>query len=312
MTDPLLANFAVCTDEVHPDLETALRAIREMGVRQVELLAFWGKPVVELSAAELDQARRLLDRYEMRVCAVGSLFLKGLLIGHLRPEQIADDPAFRQELQVLRASIRAARLFGAPIVRTYGFRREGMVGLGNPSPRLPRGGELPEATLATIAAGLRLAAQEAAEAGLILGLENVRSCWANTGYHTGRIIAATAHPALRAMWDPANDYVSGGVPYPEGYEAVRPFLCHLHVKDARVVDPTTGLTAWEPVGRGEVDWVTIFAALRRDGYRGTLSLETHWHPRPPDGGEPDRIRDSQIAFDGVRRALAASRALEVR
>jgi sugar phosphate isomerase/epimerase len=155
-------------------------------------------------------------------------------------------------------------------------------------------------------AGLRLAARETAAAGLILGLENVRSCWGNTGTNTARIIAAVDHPALRAIWDPGNDYVSAGEPVDAGYEAVRPWICHIHVKDARVVDRASGLTAWEAVGAGEVDYGTHFARLRRDGYRGTLSLETHWHPPTANGGPPDRVLDSRRSFEGVRQALAES------
>ncbi|MBI2942269.1 MAG: sugar phosphate isomerase/epimerase [Chloroflexi bacterium] len=307
--DPLLERFGVCTDEVHPDLETALRVAWEMGMRRVELLEFGGKPVVAMDETEIDRARVLLDRYEMRVSAVGSLFLKLVLLGDVPRGGVARDPAFQSDLAMLRASIAVARRLGAPIVRTYAFRRDGMVGLGNPSPRLPRGGEVPNAALEKVVEGLRLAAREAADNGLILGLENVRSCWANTGHNAGRILRAVDHPALRAIWDPGNDYVSGGVPYPEGYEAVRPFICHVHVKDARVVDPATGLTSWEAVGGGEVDYVAQFRGLRRDGYTGTLSLETHWHPRPEGDGEPDRIADSQISFAGAHAALRASRSL---
>jgi sugar phosphate isomerase/epimerase len=306
MSDPLLEQFAACTDEVHPDLETALRAIREMGLRRVELLEFWGKPVVAMEAAEIDRAKRLLDEYGMSVVAIGSLFLKPTLLGEVRRGEVARDAAFRAEMETLRAEIRVAQAVGAPIVRTFAFRRDGMVGLGNPSPRLPRGGEIPDETLAKIVEGLRVAAEETAAAGLTLGLENVRSCWANTGHTSARIIRAVDHPALKAIWDPGNDFVSGGRPYPDGYEAVRPFICHVHVKDARVVDAASGLTAWEAVGAGEVDYIGQFAALRRDGYAGTLSLETHWHPPTPGGGAPDPVEDSRVSFAGVRRALADS------
>jgi sugar phosphate isomerase/epimerase len=305
-TDPLLERFGVCTDEVHPDLETALRATREMGLHWVELLAFWGKPVVELDDSELDRVAELLDRYEMQVSAIGSLFLKGVQLGGVARGAVGDEPSFRRELEVLRKSIHVAQRLGAPIVRSYAFRRDDMVGLGNPSPRLPRGGAIPDEMLEKIIEGLRIAADVAADAGLILGIENVRSCWANTGYNTAQIIAAAAHPALKAIWDPGNDYVSGGVPYPDGYEAVRPYICHVHVKDAKVVDPSTGLTSWEAVGRGEVDYVGQFRALRRDGYAGGLSLETHWHPVLRPGAEPDRIADSRISFAGVLAALRAA------
>ncbi|HEX5414497.1 MAG TPA: sugar phosphate isomerase/epimerase family protein [Chloroflexota bacterium] len=305
-SDPLLDRFGVCTDEVHPDLETALQATRAMGIHRIELLAFWDKPVVELDDEEIDRARGLIEHYEMQVSAIGSLFLKLVELGGVSRGAVEKDAAFRKDLEMLRASIRVAKRLGAPIVRTYAFRRDEMIGLGNPSPRLPRGGEIPDEMLEKVVEGLRIAAREAADAGVILGLENVRSCWANTGHNAGRIIAATDHPALKAIWDPGNDYVSGGRPYPEGYEAVRGQIGLIHVKDARVVDHANGLTAWEAVGNGEIDYVAQFRALRRDGYTGCLSLETHWHPRRPDGGEPDRIADSKTSFEGIRAALRSS------
>ena len=305
MTDTLLANFGICTDEVHSDLETALSAIQDMGANQVELLEFWGKGVVHHSDADLDRARGLIERYGMTVSAIGSGFLKTVLLGDVRRGDVATDPAFVAELDVLRAEIKAAKLFGAPIVRTYAFRRDEMVDLGNPSPRLPEGGPLPDEMLEKIVEGLRVAVDMAADAGLTLALENVRSCWANSGHNAAKILRAVDHPSFKTIWDPGNDFVSGGVPYPGGYEAVKPFICHVHVKDARVVDNATGQTAWEAVGRGDVDYVGQFAALRRDGYAGPLSLETHWHPPGPNG-EPDRVKDSQISWAGVKSALAAS------
>lgn len=306
MQDRLLHNFGACTDEIHSDLETALGVAKELGMRSVELYEFWGKPVVEMDDGEIDQARDLLERFELSVSAIGSLFLKLVLLGDVPGGAVADDSAFREDLKVLRASIGIAKRVGAPVVRTYSFRREGMVGFGNPSPRLAQGGEIPDEMLEKIVQGLRIAGDETAEAGLTLGIENVRSCWGNTGLNLGRIIRAVDHPAIGAMWDPGNDYVSGGNPLPVGYEAVKPFICHMHVKDARVVDEESGLTSWEPVGNGEVDFVGQFRALRRDGYAGTLSLETHWHPPTPGGGEPDRIADSRTSFAGVRAALERS------
>jgi len=303
MIDPLLTRFGVCTDEVHPDLATALDAAHAMGMREVELLAFWGKPLVEMTPAEWDRARGLIEERGMAVSAIASGFLKTVLLGEV--ERAEESPHFQSELDVLRAQIKAAAVFGAPIVRTYAFRRDDMVGLGNPSPRLAKGGPLPDEVLAKVAGGLRIAADMAADAGLVLGLENVRSCWANSGHNAARVLAATDHPALKAIWDPGNDFVSGGVPFPDGYEAVKPYICHLHVKDARVVDDATGRTSWEAVGRGSVDYVGQFAALRRDGYTGPLSLETHWHPPGPDG-KLDMVEDSRVSFEGIKQAMAAS------
>jgi len=298
MGDTLLESLGVITDEVHVDLEAALDAIKGFGCRYVEIQDFDGKTVAEATDADLDRVERLLGERGLTVSAVGSQFLK--------PVYVDDTAAYEKDLGLLRAEIRVARRLGAPIVRSYSFRRDGMIGLGNPSPRPPRGGQIADERLEKIAAPMRRAAQMAADDGLVLGLENVRSCWGNSGYNAGRILRAVDHPALKAMWDPGNDFVSGGNPNAEGYEAVRGQICLIHVKDAHVVDASTGLTAWDAVGRGEVGWIEQFRLLRRDGYTGPLSLETHWHP-----DLPDKVRDSRISFEGIKQALEQSRAAPV-
>ncbi|MEM2442928.1 MAG: hypothetical protein QXL20_02895, partial [Candidatus Bathyarchaeia archaeon] len=40
-----------------------------------------------------------------------------------------------------------------------------------------------------------------------------------------------------------------------------------------------GKPEWTAVGEGEVAYREQFKALMEDGYRGYLSLETHWRPK---------------------------------
>jgi sugar phosphate isomerase/epimerase len=52
---------------------------------------------------------------------------------------------------------------------------------------------------------------------------------------------------------------------------------HIHIKDGKWnaeekrFEPT-------PIGEGEVDYLGQFRELVQDGYKGYLSLETHWRP----------------------------------
>jgi sugar phosphate isomerase/epimerase len=113
-----------------------------------------------------------------------------------------------------------------------------------------------------------------------LALENVRSCYANTGSNLQRVVGAVGADNLRMIWDPANSFVSGQRAYPDGYDALDKFrILDVHVKDARLLDAATGLTDWTCVGEGQVDYGPQLGALARDGYRGPLTIETHWHPR---------------------------------
>ena len=145
---------------------------------------------------------------------------------------------------------------------------------------------------------MRDAGDRADAAGVTLLVENVRSCWGNTAVNTVRILEATDHPRVKLNWDPSNDFVSGGNPYPSGYEVARPWTQHVHIKDARVVDHATGLIAWECIGRGEVDFVGQLRALIDEGFAGAVNLETHWHPE-----DRSKEANSRESFAGMLAAL---------
>jgi len=48
---------------------------------------------------------------------------------------------------------------------------------------------------------------------------------------------------------------------------------HVHAKDCHMEGHQPH---WGPVGTRDVDWKGQVAGLWNDGYRGWLSLETHW------------------------------------
>ena len=163
---------------------------------------------------------------------------KSLRLADADPDDLASLPGWREHLDQLTAAMDFAVAVGCPRVRLFTGRRD--VGGDNPSPRLPDGGGLPAARLDAIRAILLDAARRAEDLGLTLCVENVRSCFGNTGRNTAAILAAVDHPSVRTIWDPANDFVSGGDDFRAGYEAVKPWMVHVHAKDATVVDRVHG------------------------------------------------------------------------
>jgi len=146
----------------------------------------------------------------------------------------------------------------------------------------------------------------AQRAGMILGLENEHACFVGTGAEAARIAAAVNSPNLKIVWDPGNAFFADEVPFPGGYDAVRPWVTHVHIKDGKMIDtPDQGRRPqWCIVGQGEIDYDGQFAALKRDGYNGAISLETHYVPAigTGEGGKG-------IPEDGSRPCLAALREL---
>jgi sugar phosphate isomerase/epimerase len=132
----------------------------------------------------------------------------------------------------------------------------------------------------------------AAEHGLIIGLENEHACNIATAHDTARVLAAVDHENLKVVWDPANAYVSGEEPFPNGYrvlEARR--IAHVHAKDC-VLDGHK--PRWCRLGEGDLDWVGQFAALKEDGYSGFVHLETHWAGPNPARLGGDKMEASRI------------------
>ena len=291
-------SVGVVNSEIAPDVEVGVDVAADLGMSQIEIEDFWGRAAFECDDALVERTRAAVECAGLYVSAVGTQAFKVLILPPGDVGNLASIDGWNQHRIELEGGIRVARALGSPYVRIFSCRRDGMIGMGNPSPRLPDGGPVPADRLAGIVAVLRDAGDRAAAAGVTLLVENVRSCWGNTAVNTVRILEATDHPGVKLNWDPSNDFVSGGNPFPPGYAIARPWAEHVHIKDASVVDHATGLIAWECVGRGEVDFVGQLRALIDDGFAGAVNLETHWHPE-----HQSKEANTRESFAGMLDAL---------
>ena len=293
--------YSLVANEVSDDLDQSMSFAVTHGMSALELDTVWGVPIETTDAEAHARVRDALQRAGLAAAMVLSPAFKSLRLADADPDDLASLPGWREHLDQLTAAMDFAVAVGCPRVRLFTGRRD--VGGDNPSPRLPDGGGLPAARLDAIRAILLDAAGRAENLGLTLCVENVRSCFGNSGRNTAAILAAVDHPSVRTIWDPANDFVSGGDDFRAGYEAVKPWMAHVHAKDATVVDASTGLTAWTAIGQGDLDWPAQIRALLDDGYDGRISLETHWHPEGRS-----RAQNSHDSFTGLRRAVQAAAA----
>ena len=123
---------------------------------------------------------------------------------------------------------------------------------------------------------LRRAAKLAAAAGLELLVENEPGYWCDTGTHTAAMIARSGSATLFANWDPCNAWLGPDAeqPYPEGYEALKPHIRNVHVKDTL----EGSLVRCVPVGDGVIDWKGQLRALAVDRIVPHVTIETHCEP----------------------------------
>ena len=148
---------------------------------------------------------------------------------------------------------------------------------------------------------LQQAAEKLRKIGLILILENEFACNTATGAESAKVLAGVPSPAFMLNWDPGNAAMFGETPYPDGYNLLpKNRIGHCHCKDA--IKTAKGVE-WAAMGKGIIDWVGQYKALKRDGYHHVVSLETHWR----GAGTPEASTIESWA--GMKDALEKAGAL---
>jgi L-ribulose-5-phosphate 3-epimerase len=258
---------AVINDEVSQDFGRSCEVIaREFGLEWIELRAMWNKNILNLDATEVAEARRVLEKYKLRVTDIASPLFKvdwpGAPKSAFSPKgaQFSADFTYEQQDEVLERSIELAKVFQTERVRCFDFWR-----LDDQAPYR-----------AAMNEKLLGAASAAGKKGVTLLLENEAACNTGTAAEATKVLAEVKSPSLMLNWDPGNAASRGENVFPEGYALLpKERIGHCHCKDVTKKADGSGYD-WAAMGRGIIDWTGQFAALKRDGYHFAVSLETHW------------------------------------
>jgi sugar phosphate isomerase/epimerase len=289
--------IAVINDELGQDFGRACEvASREFGMQWLELRGMWNKNILKLDATEVAEARRILEKYKLRVTDIASPLFKvdwpGAPKSKFSPKgaQFNADFTYDQQGEILDRSIALAKAFQTERVRCFDFWR-----LEDPAPYR-----------AAINSKLLDAANAAGKQGIILILENEFACNTATGAEAAQVLAAVPSASFMLNWDPGNAAARGETPYPGGYNLLpKNRIGHCHCKDIKAIATPTDAKepGWAAMGAGAIDWVGQFAALKRDGYHYAVSLETHWR------GAATAEESSRQSWAGMKEQLRKAGAL---
>ncbi len=251
----------------------------------------WGKNVTDLPDADLDRAKTILAKYNLRVTDIASPLFKtdwpGAPLSKLSEhrDQFKADFTFKQQEDLLEHCITLAKTFrhrSHPLLRFLAARKRCALS------RWP----------STKSCAMPRAAAHGSN--LILLLENEMSCNTATGGEAAATLRAVPEANFMLNWDPGNAATfPNSEPFPNGYNLLpKKRIGHCHAKN--VVRKPDDKWEWAPVGTGVVDWPGQLAALQRDGYRYAVSLETHWR----GAGTPEA--STRESWNGLKDALIKS------
>jgi len=277
--------LAVFTDEITQDFARAVEIAKQFQLDGVEVRSVWNKPPQDLDEEDRKKMKAILEGTGLKVCSIASPFFKC---------ELDSDEEYEQHLDILRRCIDLGKFFDCDMIRGFTFWRRGDV--EEVWQRIVDRYEEPVKIL------------EASDARI--AMENESSCYVGNGADTARFIKDVGSDRVRACWDPCNELSDprGSTPYPDGYEAIKPYMIHMHIKDAV---PGEGCCE---VGEGVIDYHGQFQALIDDGYEGYASLETHWRPerlegrivRTPGGAEFSEGGEmpSIVCLEAIQRIIA--------
>src|ERR1700730_15543240 len=235
--------LAVINDEITQDFEKACQIVSaDFGLHWIELRSMWNKNVTELNVKEVQNARKILDEYKLRVTDIASPLFKTDWPGAPRSRQSERRDQFHAEFdanaqdKLLERCISLAKTFETDRIRCFDYWR-----LDDQKPYR-----------AAMNAKLQAAEERCDKDDMILLLENEMSRNTATGEEAAAILKAIPNKNFMLNWDPGNAAAAGSTPFPAGYELLpKVRIGHCHCKD--VIRKPDGKYEWAAVGDGTVD-----------------------------------------------------------
>lgn len=252
-----------------------LSRVADMGAEAIELVVDAEHNTAEILIDRRDELSRVAADLGLAIPSVGTTLFWQYNLG----SQDADN--CKKGIELMRDGARVSASYGADVFLVVAAQQEPDTEYGR--------------TYETAVRSVREGADFAADLGITIGIENVKTSFIGSPGEFAQFLDDVDHPSVKAYVDFGNGAMTGPS-YPENWiTAVRGRIASVHCKDYdRILD------AWVACGQGSLDWDAVFAALRDVGYDGYIHVET-----PPKAGkEPGTIEAGLHAAETSLRWLA--------
>lgn len=223
MANIILSAFA---DEYSDSFEEQLQGLNKLGISHIEIRHVNKKNISKLTKEEVLEVKELLDRYGIKVSAIGSPLGKIKLDGDMDAH-----------IETAKRVFEYANILGAKFVRMFSFYA-------------PVGKDVTDMKDEVFSALTRML-DAAREYGVVLCHENEAKIYGDIPARCRELL--DTFPDLMCVFDMGNYVLEGVDPYPEAYRLQKDRIAYFHIKDALAAG------AIVPPGCGEAKIAQILA-----------------------------------------------------
>lgn len=256
--------LAGISDEMGRTPAEAIEFAHKFGLKFLEIRGIPGakKHYYKATDEELRAAAKEFRDGGIRISYFNTPFFKSTLPGtepvfnkpetpEARQRRIERDKIlFDTRKAEIEQAIRAAHILDVDKIRVFGFLRT-----AEPAKAMQRVAEV-----------LGETAEMCHKEGIKILVENEVPCNAATSTELAMLMKLLPEKSVGLNWDPLNAVHRGETVYPDGYQALpKKRIGNVQVKGRSLLDE-----------KEKLDWASIFSALRKDGYKGKIGLETHY------------------------------------
>jgi sugar phosphate isomerase/epimerase len=252
-----MAKLSAFADEVTDDFLGQVKYLFREKVGFIEPRFIDKKNIMDLTRNELNDARKMIQDYNLKVSAIGSP------IGKVR----LDEP-FQPHLDKFRHAVDIALLFESPFIRMFSYYA-------------PQGKNIDDYRELVCE---RMAAKVEALKGVDVTMvhENEANIYGHSAKNCVDLVKTVNSPKLRLAYDPANFVWAEGITnnVESCWPLMKPYIVHVHIKDWKVGAKDVGSIPGE--GDGQIK--ELLSELAAMNYDGCLTMEPHLQSGGQFGG----------------------------
>lgn len=231
------------SDEISPKITEQFEHLNKLGIEYFDPRGVDGVNISQLDEVQSAELKKKMEQYGIKVACIGSP------IGKIK---ITDE--FEPHMELLKNTIRVAKELGTKYIRIFSFY-------------VPEGEA--EKYRDEVMRRMKEMTALAENEDIILLHENEKGIYGDTAKRCEDILKTVNSKSLGCIFDPANFVQCGEVVYPDAFNALKPFIDYLHIKDALADGSVV------PAGMGIGGVEEVISSLINDGFSGFACLEPH-------------------------------------